>query len=543
MQTVTADVSLEWGLDLSGPLGSMELNIPAHTTIKYDIPVPAAGENSGGVYCNVKIFDDSGKIITTGGDFFSVSEFPPAAAGVGILNTNQYSDPASARLWVEMERRRTTGVFEYYAWASSPVTKLVPDTASWEPHTDSQIAHRNTLSQETLRQLIDSAHENGMYVLAWITGLDNFREALKHPEDIQYCANGQPNIYVGKVWGDTRFAVLKPNLYSPERAWEWGEAMADSVEAFGWDGCRWDWGFIPASPNDPFYLGQIAAEELRWYDWQGRSVDVLFPDVDRNGAAALNAWRTAVETRCPDFIYGANFSVSETTERDYPEYSDVSLKRAMILLEYLCRCQSFNFEEWGEKLANAADFVRVRGGVPIVGHMSSPAAGSTSLNLANWIAMMAGVKWWGISDTDLVYGHGRGRDAFMVRFGDYIFNPEWCRINANSVTVSQPEKIIYRPFVYERDCGEVREVAIRLVNRPDDSNVIARKYSPPTIRREIELSAVAWPGEELAEVWALLPLDTPEAVRLQPDQDGVVILPELHDAAIVIFRFYKKSSI
>jgi hypothetical protein len=189
--------------------------------------------------------------------------------------------------------------------------------------------------------------------------------------------------------GDRRI-VVKPNMFYTDRAEIWAEEMADSVDMFGWDGCRWDWGFIPNAVCDPLYHESKADE---WYNQDGVATSKLFPDPDTTGEACLKAWRKVMERRHPNFIYGTNYSSSANSWSMTPKYHKEASRNAVVLFEDML---GFNrevwntFEKWGEELALRTDLVRPQNAAPVVGSMRGVSAGSVSARLAHYTCAAAG---------------------------------------------------------------------------------------------------------------------------------------------------------
>ena len=224
-----------------------------------------------GIAIRTEMLDESGRMIDCGKEFFSVSDFVPRDLSFGITNANLLYNEGMAEVQNSGFKRRYVGAYEYYCWAPSTIFGLAPKEDEWL--TGTEAGYDTPITKKFVKGLVDNAHSMGVGVYTWITGLWNYNIGIQHPEWLQYCANGQPNIYNGGIRRTgIRRMTLKPNIYTEERARIWGEEMADSVDMFGWDGCRWDFSFLPSASNDPFFMDQKSRD---WYDNNGVPRSVL----------------------------------------------------------------------------------------------------------------------------------------------------------------------------------------------------------------------------------------------------------------------------
>jgi hypothetical protein len=483
------------------------------------------------------------KLVDSMEEYCAVSDFAPAVAGVGIYNVGNCRQEGSEAVWVEKLRKGYIGVVEYYCWAPSTIGDLAPKEDKWEPHTESQGSYRTTVTKKFLKTFISDAHKNGIYVYAWITGLFNFQKGLEDPSLFQYCANGQPNLYNGKIHGDKRFTVGKGNMFAEDTAYKWGQEMGRSVDMFGWDGCRWDWAFIPNAPCDPLYQDKIGAKDQPdWYNWKGVPSKKLYPAPDATAAKALKAWRKGVEENHPQFIYGSNGCANKKTFALTPKHSTARAKKSLLLFEYLLNYSNEKdgntWQTWAKNLTQDGQRVRQYGAQPIVGYMRGLLPGTVSLNLAEYICLASGVKWWG--HAVVPGGHDKSwiRRRFMVRFSEYYFDtafrllPEKRRLK--EVAVSGSKRIFWQQFVYERNKKGFRDVTVHLINLPK-GDYICQRYKVPPVRKNVKIKVQ---GGNLTAVYAMLPNPKPHAVKLKVS-GNTAILPQLDDAAIILFRFKK----
>jgi hypothetical protein len=487
-----------------------------------------------------------GKLVDSKEEYCAVSNFAPAVAGVSIYNAGNCKQEGSEATWAERLRKGYIGVVEFYCWQSSTINGLAPKVDKWEPHTESQGAYRTVMTKKFLKTFIDDAHKNGVYVYAMITGLFNFRNGLENPEVFQYCKNGQPNLYNGKVYGgEKRFSVGKANAFNEKFAYKWGQEMGRSVDMFGWDGCRWDWAFIPNAPCDPLYQDKMKGKELPdWYDNKGVPSKNLYPDSDAVAAKALKAWRKGVEESHPEFVYGSNGHATAEAFRLTPKHSKARATKSLLLFEYLLNYsgKSLNtWQKWAKELTLDCQRVRPYGAQPMVGFMRGLLPGTVSLNLAQYICFASGVKWWEGPAVPDGIDRSYIRHRFMVRFSEYYFDnafrllPEKRRMK--EVKLDGNPRIFWQQFVYERSKNGFRDVTVHLINLPQ-SDYICQRHEVPPVRKNVKISVQAVGREKLSAAYAMLPNPKPHAIKLNVS-GNTAVLPELTDAAIILFKFKK----
>ncbi len=536
--------SLEWGIELKTIIDSRELKLRPGETKAYDVDWSCPLQMQWGVACRTDACID-GKLIDFREEYCAVSDFPAAVAGVSILNPGFCRQAGSEASWIEHMRRNYIGVIEYYCWYPSSIGGLAPQQDKWNPHTESQTAYNVVLTKKFIKTLINEAHANGMCIYAWITGLTNFRSCLEKPELSQYCENGQPSLYNGKIYDNERFAVANVDAFDEKFAYEWGKEMAYSIDMFGWDGCRWDWAFIPNAPSDPFYQNKIGDTTLpEWLNEQGVPSKKLYPDSDAVAAKTLRAWRKAVEEQHPRFVYGTNGFADAAAFRRNPEYCKTAWNKSMLLFEYLLdfsQKENNTWQKWAKNLTEDCQRVRPYGAQPIVGFMRGLLPGSVSMNLAQYICFASGVKWWDDGYTSAINDKRYKRNQFMVRFSEYYFDNAFMLMPESrrdkEIMVSSCPRIFWQQFVYERAVNNDREVTVHLINLPE-SDYICQRHEIPPIRKNVEISAIPQAGEKLDEAWAMLPNPRPRALKLAINNNAAV-LPELTDAAIILFKFKK----
>ena len=528
-------LNLTHGLDSQLALSTTPLTLKPGESRRLELPVSCPPDVRLGVAVRCELVSADGKILESALDFCSVTDFAPRDAAFGIINAQQAHQDGSEHAWNRIFRKKYVGAYEFYCWAPSTIFGLAPTDNKWIPHTEAN--YTCTVTKKFLQTLVEDARNQGVGVYAWITGLWNYRVGIQHPELLQYTATGQPNIYNGTVWKDGhRRMVLKPNMFTPERAKMWAEEMADSVDMFGWDGCRWDWSFIPEGSSDPLYMGEHTDD---WYDWKGIQQSKLYPEPDKTAEECLRAWRETVAKRHPDFVFGTNYGSGPEAWKAYPRWHALAATRSMVLFEDMLNYagrERNTFGTWGQELAIRCDKVREFGGAPVVGAMRGLTASSVSSHLAHYTAAAAGVKWWCYGSSVHNYDRDAERNGYLLRFAEWYYGTDFRLASTNSVVLTGSDKVLYEPFVRERKVAGGREIVVPMLNLPEESNYVCQFHDTPPIRKGLILQI----PKATAEVWIMTP-QSPEKAQPLTIADGKVSLPPLIDTALLLVRSKKEG--
>ena len=514
-----------------------------------------------GLAVRVRVSDaNTGELLDCRSDVTSVANRGFNASGVGITNAGTTKQDGAEAAWADVFRRQYIGMVEYYAWSPStwdPERKMgqAPKVDEWWPTSDSQTGYINMITKKFLKTLIEEFHKRGVDAYDWITGLCNYRQAVAHPDKFQYCRNGQLAIYAGRVWKPeenkllkvpTRFAVAKIAPYTVEDAIDWGEQTVESIEMFGWDGCRWDWGWTPCAPNDPLYMAELLLDKTKfeWFDSKGVSCFEKYPDPDATGTECLRAWRDTIAKKHPEFTYSANIHATDSAFKSMPRYMAETCRDGLALLEYLIPGGAGDklrtFEKWGSQLANDNQNVRRCGSHSEVGHISTFCAGSVGGQLTRYVCHAAGSKWWG-GPGDMRYWGAKHRSLpFAIRFSEYFWSLDLMSVPAADLPSKVEvvgDRLFWKPFVYERVSDGVRELVVHVVN-VDPGLYMIVKHPDVKAVKDLKVRVKPAPGEKSVEAWGLVPGDEPTAVRLAGG-GGEFTLPRLEEAAALVFRFSK----
>ena len=532
-----ADMTLKsrvyYGLNSEKSVGEYKIALGPNEFKTFEIPVKFPADLKKGTVVCSELVDSDGKTLDTAKEFCTVTARSVIDTGFGIINSAQAYQQGSEFAWSRNFKRKYVGNFEYYCWMSSTIFGLAPEEDSWRPHTEAK--YFSLITKNFVKNLNKEAKNRGVGVYAMITGLWNYKKGIQHPKWLQYAKSGQPLIYNGSMRPDgSRRATLKANMFYPDRAAQWGNEMADSIDMFGWAGCRWDWNFLPDVMSDPLYMGEFVDD---WYDYRGIPQSKLFPNSDKTGVECLRAWRAAVAKRHPDFVYGTNYGSSEREWKSHPEYHKESATNSMVLFEdmlgYAARKFS-TFEKWGSELFKRADLVRRYGASPVVGMMRGLNPGSISYDLAQYTCASAGVKWWMGHDINLLSDDGI-RNRYFLRFAEYYYNPEFQRGKIESLKLDTPSRVLWQTFIRERKIRNGREIIMPLVNLPDKDDFICQYHPQLSVRKNLTFSVRTISGEKIDSVWLMTPQNPEKAVELQV-KNGKFTVPELKNAAMVLVR-------
>ena len=520
-----------------------------------DLPVPIGWKNDAeyGFELLTEVRSTEGKVLDTARAWFAVADHFPKVAQTTVWNAGWMRYDWLTPAMVQKAKECCVGLIEYYCWAPDQVFDLTPDTETWEPHTESQGAYRTELTRGFLRGLVDTAHASGLRVVAMDTGFASLHGALSNPERIKYTADGQMYLYNGNIHDGRRFNAVGAHLFKPEYTKAWAEEMCASVDMFGWDGVRFDWNFIPIAPQDPLHMEAkkkdenpyIAAKRQAWYTWDGRSAHDLFPDPDSTAAELCKVYRETVAARHPRFIYSVNYSVNLGPFERYPKYSQQNCRDAGVLMESLLNVAHTypTWQAWAGVLTDCLRIVRPLRAQPFVGWMRGYAPGGIAHRNIQFIMMASGFRWYGsygarhsLDDT-----HARFRHA--TRFAEFFYDPAFVPQDAETRGVSLradgADRVLWRPFVFERSQPDGRDLVVHLINLPKDDPIIMHHEQPPP-RGNLALGISLPDGYKPEEAWLLVPDPHPHAERLDTSSGGaaeaVVEIPELVSMGTVVLR-------
>jgi len=488
----------------------------------------------------VRLLDADGAQLDVAREYFAVSDNFSRVGQIVVFNPGWMKDDWRIPRYVEWARRNAIGTIEYYCWAPDQVFDLTPDAEVFEPHTESQGAYRAQLRRSFLQDLVVQAHEGGLRVLAMDTGMASLPGALSHPEQARYTAEGQIYIYNGDIHDGKRFNAVPAHVFTEERIRAWATEMADSVDMFGWDGVRFDWNFIPASPADPLDLDAEGERDRNtWYDWQGRPAHELFPEPDATGASLCRLWRETVTSRHPRFVYHGNYQVNAEVRDTFPQYTNAACADSGILREGLLNValRYPTWQEWADALMETTRVIRPLGGQPSVGWMRGYAPGSISHSVLQYCMISAGFHWYGSAGARHSIDDTWTRFRHALRFSEYFYDPAFLPAEAATVTGGGVERVLWEPFVFVRDEGERRETLVHLVNLPESDHIIQRHAIPP-VRENLTVTIDLPEGARVESCHVLVPDPHPHAQPLDWVLAGaghaVVTLPELREMASVL---------
>ncbi|MCK6487080.1 MAG: hypothetical protein L6R48_01855 [Planctomycetes bacterium] len=451
--------------------------------------------------------------------------------------------PGTDDTLIKNMRNNYFSAFEYYCWTPCPFTGLTPPGDSWVPHTEN-MSFEITVRKDFVLGMVRKAHEAGLQVFPWMNGEVALPTGLTRPEHYRYSAGGQPILYSGQVWSGKRFAIAySASPYSEQASADWGRRLADSIDLFGWDGCRFDWEFTPTVVGDPMRAG-----ETTWYNFEGKSSQELFPQPDRQGTAYLKAFRKAVAERHPGFRFGTNSGMSDEMWERQPEYSAESSRDAWMWYEHLMGYTAKNsatWTLWADRLVSAYRRTRPLGAQVGVGWMRDYPPGTVSHKLMHFAVLFSGYKWIGAWDRHDPLGEGWKCWRYAMRFAQYFYGNDFLFVDparlGGEIAIQGDAGAMWRPWVTERVAPGSREVLIGVLNTPPDAYVSERRPLPAP-RTGLKARIALQPGERIASSHLLAPEPMPLAIALPaPGADGVIALPAIPWAAAVLVRIERPA--
>ena len=552
IQAVTLKTQIEDGIQDVRSLPAQTVELKAVSDTKVEIDWPQRGEY--GFTLIVDARDGQGQLLDTARDYFAVADFFMRVGQTTVWNAGWMRYPYLIPGRVEQAKRAYQGVIEYYCWAPDQVFDLTPDTETFEPHTESQGAYRTELTRTFVKDLVRTAHQNGLRVLAMDTGFCSLHGALTHPDRVKYTEDGQIYFYNGRIHDGRRFNAVGAHLFTPEATTAWANEMCASVDMFGWDGVRFDWNFIPVAPQDPLYAAAAGrkekgiyrqAAETSWYTHDGVSAHKLFPDPDQTAADLCQLYRHTVHGRHPNFIYNVNFSATDGQCEDFPKYAEANCSDAGIQMECLLDVATRypTWQAWANILTKGLRLVRPYRAQPFVGWMRHYAPGGIAHRNLHYVMMASGFTWNGPSgprhSIDDTYKRFRHATRFAEYFYDPDFQPRADTDHGLTVTGDGVDRVLWQPFVFTRDREGEREWLVHLVNLPAGDQIIMH-HEVPTPKRNMTVGVKVGPNEDPVACWLLVPDPHPHAVVLHYEADKServrIHVPELTSLGSVVLR-------
>jgi len=558
-QAVTVEAHIEGGIQDVRKLPAQKVDLKAASDTKAEIGWPPCGEY--GFTLTVSVLDGNGQLLDTAREYFAVADHFMRVGQMSVWNAGWMRYPYLIPGKVEQAKRAYQGIIEYYCWAPDQVFDLTPDTETFEPHTESQGAYRTELTRTFVKDLVRTAHQSGLRVLAMDTGFCSLHGALTHPERVKYTEDGQIYLYNGRIHDGRRFNAVGAHLFTPEATTAWANEMCASVDMFGWDGVRFDWNFIPIAPQDPLYAAEAGrkekgvyrqAAETSWYTHDGVSAHDLFPDPDQTAADLCSLYRRTVHKQHPNFIYNVNFSATDGQCDDFPKYTKANCTDAGIQMECLLNVttQYPTWQAWANILTKGLRLVRPYRAQPFVGWMRHYAPGGIAHRNLHYVMMASGFTWNGPAGPRHSIDDTYKRFRHATRFAEYFYDPDF-RSRADTdhgldVTGDGVDRVLWEPFVFTRDREGRREWLVHLVNLPAADQIIMH-HEAPTPKRNLTVSVKTGPNEIPVACWLLVPDPHPHAIALRHEVDtsanARIHVPELRSLGSVVLTLHHRRSV
>ncbi len=485
---------------------------------------------------------DGGAVVDAGREYFAVATSGVKVGQYGCVNPGCFNDPAKIESTMREYRMNYFGAFEYYTWTPCPYLGLTPGE-SWEPHTESQPAYRCRVERRFVQSFVEQAHKNGISVFPWMNGEVSLETGLDHPEFYRYGKDGQPLLYNGVIDNGKRYAIAYSSaMYDEKRAYEWGKMMSDSIDMFGWDGCRFDWAFTPSVVGDP-----MRAKETEWFDYTGKSCLELYPNPDAQGTKCLRAFLKGVWEKHPEFMYGTNSDFSEEWRKNYPQYREESSRNSFLWFEYLL---GYNAQEmrtwnlWVGRLVGDSASARRNGAQVGVGWMRPCAPGSASRMLMPYAMAFSGIHWIAPGDRTEPLGNDWKVWRHALRFAECYYDTRFSPVAADEVakriTVENADDVMWRPWLSERMDKNERTLALHLLNTSGDIN-ISEFHPKPPVRKDVSVIFKKEADEKIKSVHLLISEPYPHAEQLAVDDSGHIRIPSLEWGASVVVTFEREG--
>lgn len=515
---------MTYGLNTWKEISSQEITLQAGEKKIAEIPVVFPKDVRHGVTFTGELTSSEGKLLDRKSEVSAVTDFAPRDTAFAIINPEMTHQVGSYHAWNNGFKQNYVGVYGYYSWQPASVFGLVPETETWSP--DNSTNYSKQISKQFLKNLISNAHSKGIHVYSWFSPSWNYKVAMQHPDWLLYTADGQPNIYVtAHRRNGARRVMIRPNIYPVDHAAEWGKEFADSIDEFGWDGAYHGFVFVPV-PSDQ------GAEAKDWFDHKGRSRAELFPDPGKSGVAGLSAWKREILKRHPQFVPGHS-SLDDEFRKDYPEYFSLACRNSLILMGdmisgYLDRYPTY--EEWTRELSRRDNKIRQARGTSAMGTITVKPSHSEAYHLANYAAASSGLKCWGSNSLQIGERSGE-RNRYLMRFAEYYFGHDFLLPETIPAVQISGKEVLFEPFVRQRSIKGWKEIVIPIVNVCGKDPVsVFRPETIPAKNLSFRLEGIT-----PSEAWLMTPWNLENAVKLSI-ADGVVVIPELRDAALLLIR-------
>ena len=438
-----------------------------------------SGKNDGGYEFRVELYLN-GKLIDSRSEYAAVTNIITGAGQYSVANPGWFSKPGQEKVYIDELKRNYFSFAEYYTWTSCPMTGLTPAEDEWMPHTESQVSYEAVVNKKFVKSFVAEAHQNGIAVFPWMNGEVALPTGLDHPEYFRYGKNGQPLLYNGTVHNGKRYAIAYTSyLYNEENAYKWGREMAKSIDMFGWDGCRFDWAFLPATIGDP-----MRATKSDWFNFAGKSARELYPDQDTEGTKFLQSFRKGVAETHPEFIYGTNAG-DEIAQKvsALEKYHKEASTNSWLWFEYLLNYEKYTWEEWITKITQDASLSRLNNCQVGIGWMSPPpASAAVTAKLLPYLFVYSGVHWIGPMDRDLPRGENWKIWRYAMRYSAYFYNNGFKLLSEdkrfNTISVAGGKRLFWKQWVFEKQTATGRELMINMVNLPEGKNILADHKAP-----------------------------------------------------------------
>lgn len=530
----TAQVSLaiRWGLDNQDMLPAQSSAVPAagKATVRFTYPVPK--DRKWGHEAIATLTDPADAVQSTGHEYFTVGDNPWELGHyltlfwIGGKKKNGLIDTEILPRY----RKGYVTTIEAFSWEPSVFDNMAPSMDAWR---SGQGDYHET--KEDWQYLIQRSHDMGLAVVSYIQSISYGPHGLefvrKHPDWLTYGEDGRP-----QGWFDVdKMATLQENPDTeqfipdsgglsagcflpskPQVGDYWIKEVMRSKAMFNWDGIRSD-------GNPSIVSGR---------DYTGKLYEVK--DVDGVNAEFIQKLRRELKKKYPDLLFGWNYPVCDSMGGGYGVKGMPKQVNAMIPGSYML-WEAFNsagnpssplhnWKRMAQELQCEAGYVREHGGFSHVGWM-----GSNRYLEAVVSACGNQTDSWG----DKNYANCR---RFEFRWAEFLWDTALRHVptDTDTVSVEAPDRVWWKDFVHARDLPDgSRRVIVHLLNMPatDDEGWADRPPAPAT---NVRISFTVPDGKKLVRVVALSPDTDGDVVKMTPNADGTITLPEVQVWSMVV---------
>jgi uncharacterized membrane protein len=508
--TATIDAEIICELNDHAPLASTKVELAIGKSKLVEIPFAVGNRKFG---CEIRLVLRQGpdaRPIQTASAYFSVADnfFD---VGIGGTTSPIFSDnPAKLKKLLDICRRNYCNWLDVFFWAPCDWARGVSPLDQWW---SGQTSYPHV--EANLKAFIADGHANGISLAAYAScnpaGPFGWEAARQNPQWFADSAGQLPAIEPGDVealdrWNDpawranhkfSKWLRVPVDLRRLD-ALDFGiNQLAESAKHYGWDAVRFDGHYtIPSSDE----LSTRNMRRLKETIWKQKP-DYRF--AFNYGRAP--EWRGGVTHEMREAMAGGGMYMQEGirawhyTGASYTSWQHYASNELRIAKQIQSLGGSYHCI-WGimkgsppEQSAYKLIYGLIAGGHPAYGdHMFAP-----------------GCDNWG---------------AFLTRWSGFLWDRAIRPLELHEQISANMDSSIWKAFVQERVQSPTRRYLIfHMVNPPPHDEIAKASFPAPL--RNIRISVVRQPGEQIGRIMLVRPDHSPSGVELVPEAgDGAVFL-------------------